>query len=114
MNNDLKILTPHLAMSHYGEERELDCTDGEIAIFEHLCKLYPGKNIRLVRVSKDYVTAKYRAFDLARFKWTDRAKWIMFPTYEFKAKRNYITSVSDIDAYKNILDASIENVENSK
>lgn len=76
-----------IKIAHYGEERDLDCTDEEAEIF-HIIKSrlddmnYDTDCLRLTRKSDSYVSAvmdsssDYGPMDLARFKFTDRAKWI--------------------------------------
>lgn len=68
-------------MAHYGEERELDCTDEEQEIYDLICENV-GRDLQLVRVSSNYVTIKCGEWDLARVKYTDKAKWIWFPVFD--------------------------------
>lgn len=81
-------------ISHYGEERDLNCTDAEAEIFHIIRSRLDDMNynidcLRLVRKSDSYVSAvmessgDYGLMDLARFKYTDRAKWIkVCPDFE--------------------------------
>lgn len=72
-----------IKFSHYGELREVNATDEELKMFEAL-KHVPGlEEIELVRKSDSYVTAIIGEWDIARFKYTQRAKWISFPLAEF-------------------------------
>ena len=78
---------PTVTFSHYGETRDLDCTEAEAEIF-HIIRSRPDDMnyntdcLKLVRKSDSYVSAvmdsgsDYGEMDLARFKYTDRAKWI--------------------------------------
>lgn len=78
---------PKVVFNHYGENRDLDCTDAEAEIF-HIIRSrlddmnYNTECLKLVRKSDSYVSAvmdsgsDYGQMDLARFKFTDRAKWI--------------------------------------
>lgn len=68
-----------IKIANYGQEREVDATNGEFEIFDIIQDLSERQDLRLVRKSKDYVTAAIGEWDLARFKYTDRAKWIVFP-----------------------------------
>lgn len=72
-------------VAHYGEERELDATPEEMEIANYIMSLCPVSHV--VRVSKDYITVKCEETDICRIKYTDRAKWIIFPYLENKEKR---------------------------
>ena len=78
---------PTVTFSHYGETRDLDCTEAEAEIFHIIRSRLDDMNyntdcLKLVRKSDSYVSAvmdsgsDYGEMDLARFKYTDRAKWI--------------------------------------
>lgn len=78
---------PAVTFSHYGETRDLDCTDAEAEIFHIIRSRLDDMNyntdcLKLVRKSDSYVSAvmdsgsDYGQMDLARFKYTDRTKWI--------------------------------------
>lgn len=100
-------------IAHYGEERDLICTEEEREIYDNLYRLieeseYDTSPLRLVRVSENYVTAKYYEWDLVRMKYTTRAKWLVFPTAEAAAPKNRITSPDDIKDYVDLIMKSIE------
>ena len=94
------------AIAHYGEERPLKATDGERAIFEIIVDIvneggFPTEPIRFVRKSDSYVSAVMGPTDIARFKWTDRAKWIQLP-YSLDGKTKHpLESPEDIREYEN-------------
>lgn len=71
-----------ISFAHYGELRNLNATDEELEIFdlirEALVGTGPGE-VELVRKSDSYLTARIGETDVARFKSTDRTKWILFP-----------------------------------
>lgn len=85
---------PAVKIAHYGENRELNCTDEEAEIFHIIRSRLDDMNyntdcLKLVRKSDSYVSAvmdsgsDYGEMDLARFKYTDRAKWIkVCPDFE--------------------------------
>lgn len=69
----------------YGQERELNATDEEKQIYNYLLEVikengYETDLVRFVRRSSNYVSASIDGIDLARFKFTKRAKWILFPS----------------------------------
>lgn len=102
-------------MAHYGEERELNETDDEAKMFNVLCSMfyaqgYDPAQLRLVRKSKDYVSAMLGDFDIARMKYTERAKWIIFPSAEPKAVKHRIEVPEEIEQYGDLLDKVIEHV----
>lgn len=105
-----------LNFAHYGEIRDVDATDGEKALFLKVCEIvksagYDNK-LSLVRKSSDYVTAalhsdKYNMeLDVARMKFTNRAKWIVLPLHGTAKHR-----ISDADDLDDLRDEIIENFE---
>lgn len=90
--------------SNYGQNRDLDCTEDEDEIFFIIRSLLDDDNLdksvlRLVRKSDSYLSAVmesssgYGQMDLARFKFTDRAKWIkLCPDFE----KRQLTDVEDV------------------
>lgn len=94
-----------IKFQNYGQLRDVNATDGELAIFELLQSLVP--NIELVRRSDSYVTALLGEWDLARFKFTDRAKWIAFPTAEAGQVKHRIASPEDVRAFPELINESL-------
>lgn len=89
-------------LAHYGEERDLICTEQEREIFDIIKDMFRGLGyddslLQLVRVSDSYVTAKIEPWDVARIKFTPRAKWILFPTAD-NDKRT-VGSPEDVRAF---------------
>lgn len=64
---------------------DVNPTDGEAKIFGYIKRLCPSAEF--VRKSAEYVTACYNDIDIARFKFTDRAKWVLFPYMDNNKKR---------------------------
>lgn len=88
-----------IKFSNYGNTRELNCTDAELDIFGQLCTLSGAEDLRLERKSDSYVTASIGPTDVARFKFTDRAKWISLPYVQsgkIKLGSADISSLSDL------------------
>lgn len=105
--------TISVTISHYGEERELVCTEEERQIYNNLrdifdCHDLNERPLRLVRVSDNYVTAKYNDWDLVRFKYTQRAKWLMFPTTD--SEKHYIEDPDDIYSYVDDIVDSLDHI----
>lgn len=81
-------------ITHYGDKRELNCTEQEREIYDIIRSVcdddnLESDNLALVRKSDNYVSAVmpsskgYGDMDLARIKFTDRAKWIQLaPNFE--------------------------------
>ena len=106
--------TIRVNMGNYGQERDLVCTEEERIIFRIICKICEDNGldvspIRLTRKSDNYVSvvmdsgSDYGAMDLARIKYTNRAKWIIIGP-EFKK--------APISAPEDVLNMA-ENVVNS-
>lgn len=92
--------------ANYGQERDVNATDEEMKIFEAL-KEATGRDLRLVRKSDSYVTAVFRDWDLARFKFTPRAKWIAFPSVEVGPPKHRISTPSEAVSFVDLLTESI-------
>lgn len=70
--------------AHYGELRDLNATDGEMEMFEVVCEILDDEDLdadqlELVRKSDSYLSIVLGPTDVARIKYTDRVKWILFP-----------------------------------
>lgn len=81
--------TIRVSLGDFGQERDLVCTEEERIIFRIIVRICEENGLdvaplRLTRVSDNYVSAvmdssaDYGAMDLARIKYTNRAKWIKF------------------------------------
>ena len=88
----------NINFSNYGQERERIATENEIEIFEIL-KALTAADLQLVRKSDNYVTAALGDWDLARFKYTNRAKWISFPLSERGTEKIRIEKPDDVNNY---------------
>ena len=76
--------------SNYGQERDVHANDDELEIFLTLKTIMSDHGLdpfqlELVRRSDNYVTAAIGGTDVARFKFTPRARWILFP-YSYNDK----------------------------
>lgn len=104
-----------LTFSHYGEERDVDATEEEQEMFEELQGLTAYKQLpaelELVRKAADYVTAAVGEWDLARFKYTDRSKWIMYPLAE-KRQKHKIACIDDMHEFDDLCDISCDRIKN--
>lgn len=80
-----------ITFSHYGELREVNANDEELQVISHLLELC--KDLKICRKSDSYITAVLGETDVARFKYTQRAKWIQFPYTAGKVK---LSSTSDV------------------
>lgn len=101
-----------IKFANYGQDRDLDCTDEEAQIFGALREYFKSVNLdpnqlHLVRRSDSYVTAVFRGWDLARFKYTPRAKWIAFPSVEVGPQKHRISTPSEAVSFVDLLTESI-------
>jgi len=82
-----EVTTMTFKMANYGQERDLNCTDEEREAFGFVVQILEEAGldtsmVRLMRKSDDYVSAvmtsssDYGDMDIARIKFTPRAKWI--------------------------------------
>ena len=95
-----------IRFANYGQERDVDATDEELKIFEIL-KDVTGRDLRLVRKSDSYVTAVLGEWDLARFKFTQRAKWVSFPTVEVGPPKHKITYPEEGASFADLIAESL-------
>lgn len=100
----------------YGQERDLICTEEEREIFETVRNFLIESDIdvsplQFVRVSDNYVTAKYGDWDLVRCKYTNRAKWILFPTLEAQKEKHPIESPGDVLDFSELIIKSVEHIK---
>ena len=98
-------------IANYGQERERIATETEIEIFEILKDLTYSDELRLVRKSDNYVSAVLGDWDLARFKYTPRAKWIMFPVVEVGSKKHKIEHPGDVRSFADLLAESLTHID---
>lgn len=93
--------------ANYGQARERIATESELEIFEILKQLANVANLELVRKSDNYVTAVLGEWDLARFKYTQRAKWILFPILERPKEKHKITDPDDVRQFGDLVSGSL-------
>lgn len=99
-----------LRFAHYGEERDVNPTDEEAEIFDLIRSMANRDDIELVRKSDSYVSAVIGEWDLARFKYTDRAKWIVLPVLEAGAPKHRIEEPEDVLSFADLLAESIAHI----
>ena len=97
----------NIEFTNYGQERELNATEEEKKIFDILCEM-TGEPLELVRKSNDYVSACLGRCDLARLKFTKRAKWVMFPYAEAKQVKHQIMIPEDVTEFVGLIAKTLE------
>ena len=97
--------------SNYGQERERIATETEIEIFEIIRTLSCREDLQLVRKSDNYVSAVLGDWDLARFKYTPRAKWIIFPVIELGSTKNKISAPEDVRNFADLITESLAHID---
>ena len=98
-----------LKMAHYGEARDVEASNPEARIFDILQSM-TDEELQLVRKSDSYVTAMLGDWDLARFKFTERAKWINFPIVQKGSDKNRIEDPEDVRGFEQQIADSIEHI----
>ena len=88
-----------IKFANYGQEREINATPEELQIAEWILNEFPDERLRLLRISDAYVTIKRGSWDIVRLKYTERAKWLMFPTLEAKQVKHRIEDVEEVEDY---------------
>ena len=97
-----------IEFQNHGQERDLICTEQEREIFDLIVAEFPDENLRLTRLSDNYVSIKRGEWDIVRFKYTKRAKWLMFPTIEAKQVKHYIEDLDETEDYVAAIKDSLE------
>jgi len=100
------LKTAAAAINNYGQERERIATEAELEIFEIL-KEISGEDLQLIRRSDDYVTAALGEWDLARIKYTPRAKWVLFPSMDHKGEKMEISAPDDVYNFADLVENSL-------
>ena len=104
-------MTEPFIFAHYGEERDRNATEHELEIFDVLRSLVDDpERLELIRKSDSYVSAVVGDWDLARFKFTSRAKWISFPIVERGSVKNRIEKPEDVAAFSDKIRDSLEHI----
>lgn len=112
---DEAVASVSVTVSGAGRERDLVCTEEERMVFEELelicADLELPEPLRLVRVSDAYVSAKIGDWDLARIKYTPRAKWIVLPVLEAGAVKHPIEAPEDVNSFSDRIIESVEHIK---
>ena len=86
-----------VSISGVNDYPDIDANADELQMFDYIKSVCPS--VQIVRKASAYLTAVYNETDVARFKFTERAKWITFPYLENNKKR-YIEKIEDLSAFK--------------
>lgn len=100
----------NINFTNYGQERERIATESEIKIFELLKEITLADDLQLVRKSDNYVSAVIGDFDLARFKYTPRAKWITFPLSDHRTEKLKINDPDDVRTFAELAENSLAKI----
>lgn len=98
-------------LANYGQERDLVCTEEEREMFNWISARFPDDDLRLVRVSDNYVTVKRGEWDIVRMKFTNRAKWLSFPVLESASAKHQIDRPAEIEGFEAAIKESIEHTK---
>lgn len=99
-----------IKIANYGQDRERIATESELEIFDRIKSLVTCPDLELVRRSDNYVTAVLGDWDVARFKYSPRAKWLMLPIVERNIKHK-IGAPEDVDEYQELLLQTLEHIK---
>ena len=96
--------------ANYGQTRDVNATPEELRIYELIADLVDAE-VELVRRSDSYVTAAVGDWDLARFKFTNRAKWILFPILERSNEKHKVGQPEDVLGFVDIMTESLSHIK---
>lgn len=92
----LKTEKIKLSISGVNDYADIDANSEELKMFEYIKSVCPS--VQIARKTEAYLTACLGDTDVARFKFSPRAKWIVFPYLENKSKR-YIEKIADLRVF---------------
>lgn len=102
----------NLEFAHYGEERDLNATDEEIAIAEMFIAMLPSsEGCRIVRKSDAYITLEFGVSDLARIKCTEKARWVNLPIVDLGKVKRRFDDISEVVQFKDDIIRSYERIK---
>ncbi len=101
----------NINFANYGQERERIATENEIEIFEILKAVTLADDLQLVRKSDNCVSAVIGDWDLARFKYTNRAKWISFPLVPPGSQKYRFEEVEDVRKMSDLILKAFQEVQ---
>lgn len=95
-------------LANYGQKREVNETPEEKEIFDIIKDVlnnagYDTSGMELVRKSDNYVTSLFLDWDLARFKFTQKAKWIRIPYYHIGSDKFVLDAPETVRDFADIL-----------
>ena len=105
-----------IKVANYGQERDLVCTEEERQIFGMVHAAFMNNegvdadDVRLVRVSDNYVSIRFLGEDIMRYKFTNRAKWLNFPMREASSMHHEIDVPEDVQDYAEIIQSSAADI----
>lgn len=99
-----------IKFANYGQERERIATETELEIFETIRSLSGADDVDLVRKCDDYLSVVIGEWDLARIKYTPRAKWVVLPLSEYGTKKLRIESPGDVAVLAGPIKKSVETI----
>lgn len=85
-----------VSISGVNDYPDIDANADELLMFDYIKSACPS--VQIVRNASAYLSAVYNETDVARFKFSPRAKWIMFPYLD--KKKRYIEKIDDLSAFK--------------
>lgn len=88
------------------EKYDVNASDDDLKIFEHIKALCP--DIQLVRKTENYLTVTYKEFDVVRFKYTDRAKWLNICFLDLGKVKRRFESLEDLVQFDEDIKKSYE------
>lgn len=79
------------------EQYGTEATAEDLVIYDHIKTLCPSAE--LVRTTPAYLTARAGDYDLIRFKYTDRAKWVNIPLLDLGKVKRRFESLEDLSQF---------------
>lgn len=92
------------------EKYDVDATENDLKIFEHIKNLCP--TVRLTRKTPAYLTVCEGEFDVVRFKYTDRAKWLNISLLDTGNVKRRFESLEDLAQFDEDIIKSYEIAKN--
>lgn len=97
-------------------QKELNANQEECSIFSKLSAMFKEcggnqEDLKFVRYSDNYLSARIKDIDLARFRFGERTQWIFFPSVESRKERHKIKAPEDVLQFEELVRKSFEEIK---
>ena len=97
--------------AHYGEKRDLNATDEELIVADMIIKMLPpADDYDIIRKSSNYISVVKGDWDVARIKFTEKAKWVNVCCVDAGKVKRPIERPEDVERFRDDFMKSYEHI----